>query len=194
MLITLMAVACVDPGPLEPGDTNDPIDPIDPGQTTNGGVDPGGTTSDPTTDETETPPDQVPDWDGSAPEGPPGMELHAVFSCSLFVDPVEVTFVRTDDDWLWEIVPENGGGVHVPGLQPCYPADGGEMPVLLWDEAPLMTIISEGMIHTLEQTMRPDFWAGTVLPIDESSEQCDEALAALGLAWPVPLTMTMLGP
>jgi hypothetical protein len=194
MLIMLMA--CVDPSPSDPGGIDDPIDVTDPIGTIDPGDDPVDT-PDETPDETpgtvtETPVDDIPDWDGSAPDGPEGMEIHAVITCSLFLEPVAVTFVRTADDWLWDIVLDDGGGMRVPGLQPCYPADGGEMPVLLWDDAPLITIISDGMVHTLEQTMRAGFWAGTVAPIAESTAECDAALADLDLAWPVEFTMTML--
>ena len=191
MLIFLMA--CVDPSPSDPGDHYVPVNPTGPTDT----VDPPDTTDDPIDDtdgpQTQTPVDQVPDWDGSAPEGPVGMQVYAVISCSLWLEPLAVTFERTADDWLWNILLEDGGGMRVPGLQPCYPADGGEMPVLLWDEAPLITIISDGMIHTLEQTMRNDFWAGTVAPLEPSSAACDEALEKMDLAWPVPLTMTVVG-
>jgi len=190
MLITLM-MACVDPAPSSPGGLQDPVDVTDPIDT----VDPGETPAE-TPDETpggvtETPSDQVPDWDGSAPDGPEGMQVHAVIACSLFLEPVAVTFTRTADDWLWAISLDEGS-MRVPGLQPCYPADGGDMPVLLWDEAPLMTIISDGLVHTLEQTMRNDFWAGTVAPIEESTEECNAALEDLDLSWPVDITMTVL--
>ena len=191
MLITLMA--CVDPSPSDPGGIDDPIDVTDP----SGTIDPGTEPTEPTDETpggvTETPSDNIPDWDGSAPEGPEGMEVHAVISCSLFLEPLAITFVRTEDDWLWEVTLDDGGGMRVPGLQPCYPADGGEMPVLVWDEAPVITIISDGMVHTLEQTMRNDFWAGTVAPIAESTAECDMALDVLGLSWPVDITMTILG-
>jgi hypothetical protein len=192
MLITLMA--CADPSPPESGDVHVPVDVTEPNDPTDPiTTDPIDTPEDTGSPPVETPVDEVPDWDGSAPEGPEGMQIHSVISCSLFLEPVAVTFVRTADDWLWDIVLDDGPGMRVPGLQPCYPNDGGAMPVLLWDEAPLMTIISDGMVHTLEQTMRDDFWAGTVAPSDESSAECDAALANLDLAWPVDITMTVLG-
>lgn len=136
----------------------------------------------------------VPEWDGSAPEGPEGMEVYAVVSCTLFRDPVEVTFIKTNDPWLWDVVLQAEGSLRVPELEPCYPGEGGDMPIMLWDPEPRITILSDGMVHTLEQTMRTDFWEGSVLPMEGSSYACDEALLQLGLTWPLPLTMTVLGP
>jgi hypothetical protein len=195
MLITLLScaeeISPNDDVDLDPIGQEDPID--DPGDEP--GEDPGpagvpaGDLDDPV-----VPVDDEPAWDGSAPDGPAGMEVAAVVSCTLFREPVEVTFVKTNDPWLWDVEVGPEGSFRVPELAPCYPQVGGSMPVMLWDPEPRITILSDGMVHTLDQTMRADFWEGGALPMEGSSYECDEALAQLGLAWPLPLTMTVLGP
>jgi len=190
MLITLLA--CTEGFSPDHDGGLDPIDVEDPGDLPDGTD---GTGSEPTgepVDQPDVPVDTVPDWDGSAPEGPAGMTVDAVVSCTLFREPVEVTFVKTDDPWLWEVELAPEGSFRVEELAPCYPLDGGDLPVMLWDPEPRITILSDGMVHTLDQTMRPDFWEGGVLPMEGSSYACDEALARLELTWPLPLTMTVL--
>jgi hypothetical protein len=193
MLITLLACAEElspnDDLDVDPIDSEDPID--DPGEQ------PGGEEPDPQgvpVDQPEAPVDDEPNWDGSAPDGPAGMEIVAIVSCTLFREPVELTFVKTTDPWLWDVEMGPEGSLRVPELAPCYPLVGGDMPVMLWDPEPRITILSDGMVHTLDQTMRPDFWEGGVLPMEGSSYECDDTLAQLGLSWPLPLTMTVLGP
>lgn len=191
MLITLLA--CAEPGTFDPVAGNDSVDPFDTNVPTDPAAPPAGDPEPPdTTDTPVEPVDNTPDWDGSAPEGPQGTEVTAIIACSLFLEPLEVVFVKTSDAWLWDI--EMGeGGLRIPGLEPCYPADGdGENPVALWDPAPRITIISSGMVHTLEQTMRSDFWAGTLLPVEESSAGCDAVLLDNDLEWPLDLTMTII--
>ncbi len=190
MLITL--IACVEA--VSPDDDGlDPIDPTDPTAPT----DLPAPDAEPPTPGPVDPPDEPvdePDWDGSAPEGPEGMEVDAIVSCALFREPVEVTFVKTNDPWLWDVALGPGGTFRVPELAPCYPLEGGDMPIMLWDPEPRITILSDGMVHTLDQTMRVDFWEGGALPMEGSSYECDQALLQLGLEWPLPLTMTVLGP
>lgn len=194
MLITLFAcVEAMDPGGdagLDPIGSEDPGDPVgEPEPPTDDGID----VDDPeVVVPPEEPVDDDPDWDGEPPEGPEGTEVYAVVSCTLFREPVDVTFVKTNDPWLWKVELGPEGSLRVPELAPCYPLEESDPPVALWDPAPRITIVSDGMVHTLEQTMRPDFWSGGLLPMEGSSEECDLALAELGLGWPLPLTMTVL--
>jgi hypothetical protein len=132
----------------------------------------------------------VPAWDTSPPDVKVGDSVYAVITCSLFLEPANAELVKTEDAWLWDLLMDGGGGLRIPGLEACYQGDGASM--VLWEYGRITIITGNGVLHTLEPTMLENDWAGTVVPYGDSSAACNDALAELGLSWPLPIRMTVL--
>jgi hypothetical protein len=132
----------------------------------------------------------LPEWDTTPPDVEIGEAVHAVITCSLFLEPANAIFVKTEDAWLWDLLMDGGGGLRIPGLEACYQGDGTSM--VLWEYGRITIITGNGVLHTLEPTPLENDWAGTVVPYGDSSPACNDALAELGLSWPLPIRMTVV--
>jgi hypothetical protein len=132
----------------------------------------------------------LPEWDTGPPDVEVGEIVRAVITCSLFLEPANAEFVKTEDAWLWDLLMDGGGGLRIPGLEACYQGDGASM--VLWIDSQITIITGNGILHLLEPTPLENDWAGTVVPYGDSSPACNDALAEIGLTWPLPIRMTVV--
>jgi hypothetical protein len=175
-----------------------PVAPTEPNTSTDAGTETDGTTTGvpgPDTEDTGTPPIDTgpppgPAWDSSPPDVNVGAVVPAVITCSLFLEPVDAEFTKLDDPWMWDLHLSDGGGLRIPGLEPCYEGNGQSL--VLWDDTRISIITGNGVLHTLEPTVIQYDWAGTVVPAGESSPECTAALESFGLAWPLPIRMAII--
>jgi hypothetical protein len=126
-------------------------------------------------------------WDPSPPDTELGAVLTLRAECSLLDGPA-TTLYRRASDTRWEQLPNLDNRMY-PEVLAC--TDPQAEDYLLWMPDGEMEIAAGGVWHGLSPTVSDNRWVGTAELLNGSTPECDEALAQLGLAWPIGLSITV---
>ncbi len=169
LLSAVLLVACT-PAPA-PADTNTNTPTGTPTSTTDTGTASTGTTA----------------WANDPPaDAARGSISRWKVNCGLFDGVWEIDFMKGDDEkWHPLLIPPEA---IYPEMVPCL--NDGEQ-YLIWHPDGMLEVYTDPLYHELFPTKTEHRWLGTVWPL-ENTPQCAAGVAALGLTWPVHLSMTMV--
>jgi hypothetical protein len=126
----------------------------------------------------------------SPPEAAEGSTLSLILTCGLLDGPSQKDYELRGERWFE--VGGVGNGVF-ESLEPCLSRQGGDRDdkFMVWDDDTLY-MSAGGLDHDLTPTTVTDRWFGEVTSAREPSRACVDALADLGLAFPIALTVEII--
>jgi len=128
-------------------------------------------------------------WDPTPPATDLGAILTLGIQCALLEGNPQSAFERVSDD-RWDLASGPAGTALKPELSACVDATSDNY--LLWTPDGEIEIQVAGLWHGMSPAAQPNQWLGIAEPVHETGPACDEGLAALGLSWPVNLSVEVL--
>lgn len=151
------------------------------------GLDPSASTTASTSSTTTFAPPPPETWDSSPPDAEVGDVVETLIFCGLLTTyGARIQWIFDGTAWPMDIVPSTPT-VQEP-LMTCVRPE--EPNVLTWTDADALVVRTGGLLHTLTPGAREGQWLGEVVPEVPSSE-CDEGIAAIGLSWPVGMSLNL---
>ncbi len=190
--LALLLPACAVP---EGGDSQfGRIDRIDRDGTTDLGD--GGAAVDPTDPDgpdAESPDDPADDdddtgaWDPAEPEVADGTIVVFEVQCGLLIGEPRMAWMKVDTYWKGLMSEDDSQAF--ADLEVCFRESDTRLD---WADDGFIYILAGGVGHDAEPTEVAGRWFGSVYPLVESSAECDEALAARGMRWPVDFGLRLV--
>lgn len=133
--------------------------------------------------------DRVDPWDAGEPDVPDGTLATFRLTCGLLTGPSLKVYEK--DGAIWnELRLEETETTPRPELVSCF-TEGPK--TMLWESDGAIWIEAGGLGHDLLPVVTYEGrWLGGVQPIERASGACQQALAELGLSWPVNLSLELL--
>ena len=143
---------------------------------------------------TPTPPGDDADaddtWDAAEPDVSNGSVVTFAIQCGLLDGEPVKRWMKVGASWE-ELRPEDGEAQVQAwqDLEPCF-SGGGKS--LEWGADGRIYIEAGGMGHDTEPTETEGRWFGAVRPLGSTTSECDAALAARGMSWPVAVGLSLI--